>query len=473
MSEALNNLNDEYKQMKKEATSKEEKQQIKQDYKEMKTLIKGADKLLQKHDEELKKFDKVWDKLDKEYQKLGEAPSFEEIKEELDNNQQQFEEQKKHSEEVIQKANEMIKQIDEKLAELEKKESLENNKQDYNNWKNEVLARINSEEYSTIEEAKERANSIIKNENDLTSVWEKNQKYYVVLSRDREVAFRNNYKEILKYDDLTENIKKDGKEDIKITLKEYISSPSNNDVKLSFELYSKHFLPTIKPHTIFYENKELNDENKYSQIIKIVDSNIETIKKLNLENISSFKGGLQEIITIQLDNDNYFVIGNTDNQEMKQLYKKIKEDIINVLKTEQESEFENDRNDYFAYKQGDIQIGNSQCDFCRYKDSNNITKCIKYPDGKPNDIINTNVRCEYLELSTHDIFDENDIKKIFEKDSTGAYIRLIIPHDFVCLILPKYKGDMDLKGKKDLDLSADEVIVLKKYAYELSEKNRM
>ena len=94
MSEALSNLDDEYKQKKKEAIFKEEKQQIKQDYKEMKTLIKGADKLIQKHDEELKKFDKVWDKLDKEYKKLGETPTFEEVKEELNDNQQQFEEMK-------------------------------------------------------------------------------------------------------------------------------------------------------------------------------------------------------------------------------------------------------------------------------------------------------------------------------------------------------------------------------------------
>lgn len=63
MSEILNNLNNAYKQKKKEATSREEKQQIKQDYKEMKALIKGADKLLQKHDHELKKIDKKWDKL--------------------------------------------------------------------------------------------------------------------------------------------------------------------------------------------------------------------------------------------------------------------------------------------------------------------------------------------------------------------------------------------------------------------------
>lgn len=184
---------------------------------------------------------------------------------------------------------------------------------------------------------------------------------------------------------------------IKITLKEYIANTPNDDVKLLMELYSNHFLPTIKPHTIFYKNKTINDENIYNKIIGIVDSNIDIIKKLNLENVSSYKGGLQEIITIQLDDNNYFVIGNTDNQEMQQLYKNIKEEIINVLKTEQESEFKNDRNDYFTYKQGDIQIGNSQCDFCKYNDLNNINKCIKYPDGKPKEIIKTEVKCKYLE----------------------------------------------------------------------------
>ena len=139
-------------------------------------------------------------------------------------------------------------------------------KQDYNKWKDDVLARINSEEYQTIEEAKEKAKLTIKEDNDLTSVWEKNEKYYVVLSRDREQAFRNNYKEVVKYNDLVE-------------------------------------------------------------------------EKTNL----------------------------------------------------------------------------------------------------------------------------------FEKDSNGTYIRLIIPSEFVCLILPEYNGNMDLRGKKDLDLTSDEVIVLKKYAYELSE----
>lgn len=187
MSDILNNLKDEYKQKKNEATSKEEKQQIKHDYKEIKELIKGADKLIQKHDQELKKFDKVWDKLDKEYQKLGETSTFEEVKEELNDNQQQFEEQKKHGDEVIKKADEMIKQIDEKLAELEKKESLEKTKQDYNNLENEVLARINDEEYQTIEEAKEQANNIIRNENDLASVWENGKNNMKIIKETREL----------------------------------------------------------------------------------------------------------------------------------------------------------------------------------------------------------------------------------------------------------------------------------------------
>jgi len=343
MEDNLKQLNSDYKQKKKEATSKEEKQHIKHDYKEMKGLIKDSNKLLKDAEKDQKKWDKVWDNLDKEYQKLGEVPTFEEVKVELNDNQQQFEEQKKHSDEVIRQANETINKIDEKLAELEKKESLEKTKQDYNNWKNEVLNRINSEEYQNIEDAKIKAKNIIKSDNDLTSIWEKDEKYYVVLSKDREQAFRNNYKEIIKYDVLIEEMKYDNSTNIeldenntddrnvKITIKEYIPSITNDDIKLSFELYSKHFLPSIKPHTIFYKNKQINDDVKYENIINLIENNINIIKKLNLESINSYKGGLQEIITIQLDNENYILIGNTNNQEMKQLYGKIKSKILEII----------------------------------------------------------------------------------------------------------------------------------------------
>ena len=140
-----------------------------------------------------------------------------------------------------------------------------NIKTEYNNDKEEASNRIVSEEYQNFEQAKEKAKTIIKKDNDLTSIWEKDEKYYVVLSRDREQAFRNNYKEIIKYDVLFE--------------------------------------------------------------------------------------------------------------EMKQ-----------------------NRNDYFTYKQGDIQFGDSQCDFCKYNDLNNKSVCIKYPNGKPNNVINTEVKCKFLEM---------------------------------------------------------------------------
>ena len=69
---------------------------------------------------------------------------------------------------------------------------------------------------------------------------------------------------------------------------------------------------------------------------------------------------------------------------------------------------------------------------------------------------------------------ENNIKYLFEKDLNGAYIRLIIPSNFVKLILGSDNDrDIDLRGKKDLDLTSDEVIVLKKYAYELIENKEV
>ncbi len=258
MSEALSNLNDGYKQKKKEAISKEENQKIKQDYKEMKALIKGADKLLQKHDQKLKKIDKEWDKLIPELEQNFNSIGKEKIKyedneevkgmsKELDNNYQKFDEQRKHSDEVIRKSYETIKQIDEKLEQLEKEKNIIDNKE------------------------------------------------------------------------------------IKITVKEYIPTVPNDDIKLSIELYSKHFLEFVKPHTIFYKNEQINDEIKYKKIVELIDNNIDNIKRLNMEKISSYKGGLQEIITIQIDNDNFILVGNTDNQEMKQLYNDIKDKILIII----------------------------------------------------------------------------------------------------------------------------------------------
>ena len=216
MGEILNNLKDEYKQKKKEAISAEAKKLIKHDYKEMKQKVKEAEKIIKKNNLN-ESTDEFWSKFDfpsfdefKEKNVISEDnETFKEMNDKIEASKKQYEEQKKHSEEVMRKADETIRQIDEKLAELEQKEALEKGKKAYNDWKSEVLARIDSEEYQSLEQAKEKAKTIINKENDLTSVWEKDDKYYVILSRDREVAFRSDYKEVVKYDDLLETIKKD------------------------------------------------------------------------------------------------------------------------------------------------------------------------------------------------------------------------------------------------------------------------
>ena len=58
----------------------------------------------------------------------------------------------------------------------------------------------------------------------------------------------------------------------------------------------------------------------------------------------------------------------------------------------------------------------------------------------------------------------DDYKRLFEKDN-DSFIRLIIPSDFLKMILDTNNSeDMNLIGKKNLDFSTNEVIVLKKYA---------
>lgn len=64
---------------------------------------------------------------------------------------------------------------------------------------------------------------------------------------------------------------------------------------------------------------------------------------------------------------------------------------------------------------------------------------------------------------------QKEMQYLFEQDSNGAFKRLIIPAEFVATILSPDKTDaMDLREKKNQDLTTNEVIVLKKYAYELA-----
>ena len=56
------------------------------------------------------------------------------------------------------------------------------------------------------------------------------------------------------------------------------------------------------------------------------------------------------------------------------------------------------KNNRFIYEKGDIEIKSSQCDFCKYNNPVDKNVCIKYPNGKPEELKQTKKRCEYLDL---------------------------------------------------------------------------
>ena len=61
---------------------------------------------------------------------------------------------------------------------------------------------------------------------------------------------------------------------------------------------------------------------------------------------------------------------------------------------------------------------------------------------------------------------QEEFKYLFESDENGAFIRLVIP----AYAVESGEKEMDLRGKKPTDFTQDEVITMKKYAYECSQQ---
>ena len=84
--------------------------------------------------------------------------------------------------------------------------NLDDIKKQYQDAKMEAFERITSREYDSLAEAIQQARDIASAEDLLVSVWtrESNNKkfYYVVLSRDRELAYREGFTEVIKSYDL-------------------------------------------------------------------------------------------------------------------------------------------------------------------------------------------------------------------------------------------------------------------------------
>lgn len=52
----------------------------------------------------------------------------------------------------------------------------------------------------------------------------------------------------------------------------------------------------------------------------------------------------------------------------------------------------------FNYNSGEIQFGQSQCDFCEFNNEKMPERCSYYPDGKEKDIVDTKKKCPYIKI---------------------------------------------------------------------------
>lgn len=72
-------------------------------------------------------------------------------------------------------------------------------------------------------------------------------------------------------------------------------------------------------------------------------------------------------------------------------YPNFKKDMENgVLYSETKKDINNDK---FVWKEGEIKIAKTQCEFCKHNDKEHPSVCSQYPNGKPNEVINNNIKC--------------------------------------------------------------------------------
>lgn len=57
------------------------------------------------------------------------------------------------------------------------------------------------------------------------------------------------------------------------------------------------------------------------------------------------------------------------------------------------SEFKKVNNNKFVWKEGEIKIAKTQCELCKYNNVEHKNFCIKYPNGKPIEVLNNERRC--------------------------------------------------------------------------------
>ena len=82
---------------------------------------------------------------------------------------------------------------------------------------------------------------------------------------------------------------------------------------------------------ILYNGQEIIDLKKIERVFKLIEQNMEKIRTISGKKVHNSKGGRQKMISITYEDNNYYIIGNTNDVESKKLYEDIFKDVINIL----------------------------------------------------------------------------------------------------------------------------------------------
>ncbi len=89
----------------------------------------------------------------------------------------------------------------------------------------------------------------------------------------------------------------------------------------------------VTPDKIIYQGESMTDKIKIDSIYNLIEENKSDIIRLCQERAQNFKGGRQMMFTIKNNDtdEKYLLIGNTNLEEMANLYSKLKKEIINII----------------------------------------------------------------------------------------------------------------------------------------------
>ncbi len=124
-----------------------------------------------------------------------------------------------------------------------------------------------------------------------------------------------------------------------------------------FDENVKEFRLKIKEYNVSFENEDsyiilitneqikINNElikeditAKVNRIKNIIIEHLNEIDKVYNSVQNSYKGGRQKQIDISINGGNYYIIGNSDNEEAVKLYSMLKEEIYKIINNKSDME---------------------------------------------------------------------------------------------------------------------------------------